>query len=106
MADRPVYSVSGRSLNSSRKAEFGDSGHCRTSTSEVSKIAVERPLSKMRQCANDPFLPVVRSRRRRSQTSLNGHRRTFDAFWVALTCRDFATTRRSSQESPSYPDFL
>src|SRR2546429_3932415 len=46
--------VSGRSLNSSRKSEFGDSGHCRISTSNVSKIAADRPLSKMRQCAIDP----------------------------------------------------
>jgi hypothetical protein len=40
-------------MNSSRKSEFGDSGHCRISTSDVSKIAADRPLSKMRQCAND-----------------------------------------------------
>src|SRR5207245_10583277 len=44
-----------RSLNSSRKTEFGASGHCGISTSDVSKIAADRPLSKMRQCANDLF---------------------------------------------------
>jgi hypothetical protein len=36
------------------KAEFGASGHCRISTSDVSKIAAGRPFSKMRQCANEP----------------------------------------------------
>src|SRR5206468_9020813 len=41
-------------LNSSRKIEFGASGHCKIFTSDVSKIAADRPLSKMRQCANDP----------------------------------------------------
>src|SRR5258708_8667960 len=50
----PLYFVSRRSLNSSRRTEFGASGHCRISTSDVSKIAVDRLLSKMRQCANDP----------------------------------------------------
>jgi len=51
-----VYFVSRRSLNSSRRTEFDASGHCRISTSDVSKIAVDRLLSKMRQCANDPLL--------------------------------------------------
>jgi hypothetical protein len=51
-----VYFVSGGSLNSSRRTEFGASGHFRISTSDVSKIAADRPLSKMRQCANDPQL--------------------------------------------------
>jgi hypothetical protein len=49
-----VYFVSRRSLKLSRKTEFGASGHCRISTSDVSKIAADRLLSKMRQCANDP----------------------------------------------------
>jgi len=30
------------------------SGHRTISASDVSKIAANRPLSKMRQCANDP----------------------------------------------------
>jgi hypothetical protein len=34
-----VYFVSSRSLNSSRESEFGDSGHCRISTSDVSNSA-------------------------------------------------------------------
>jgi len=69
--------------------------------------AAEQPFIAARQrTVVDPFLPVVPSRSRRSQTSLNGNKRAFDARWVALTCRVFATTRRSSQESPSYPDFL
>jgi hypothetical protein len=50
----PVYFVSRRSLKLSRKTEFGASGHCTISTGDVSKIAADRPLSKMRQCANDP----------------------------------------------------
>jgi hypothetical protein len=50
----PLYFVSRRSLNSSRRTEFGASGYCRISTNDVSKIAAERLLSKMRQCANDP----------------------------------------------------
>src|SRR3954471_6266236 len=36
------------------KIRIRDSGHRRTSTSHVSKIATDRPLSKMRRCANDP----------------------------------------------------
>jgi hypothetical protein len=52
--DWRVYFVSRRSLKLSRKTEFGATGHCRISTSDVSKIAADRPLSKMRQCANDP----------------------------------------------------
>jgi hypothetical protein len=44
----------------SRKTEFGASGHCRISTSGVCKIAADRPLSKIRQCANDPLQPVAR----------------------------------------------
>jgi hypothetical protein len=31
-----------------RKPEFGESSHCRISTSDVSKFASDRPLSKMR----------------------------------------------------------
>src|SRR5207302_6495751 len=53
LVDWSVYFVSRHSLNSSRRTEFGASGHCRISTSDVSKIAADRPLSKMRQCAND-----------------------------------------------------
>ena len=37
---------SGRSLNSSRKSEFGDSGHQRTRDGDASKIATDRLLSK------------------------------------------------------------
>jgi len=47
LVDWPLYFVSGRSPNSSRRSEFGDSGHCRISISDVSKIAADRPLSKM-----------------------------------------------------------
>src|SRR5438105_11607219 len=54
-----MYFVSCRSLNSSRKTELGASGHCRIFTSDVSKIAVDRPFSKMRQCANDPHPPYA-----------------------------------------------
>ena len=50
----PLYFVSRRSLNSSRRTEFGASGRYRISTSDVSKIAAGRLLSKIRQCANDP----------------------------------------------------
>jgi hypothetical protein len=49
-----MYFVSGRSLNSSRETEFGARSHCRISISDVSKIAADRPLSKIPQCANDP----------------------------------------------------
>jgi len=59
LVDCAVYSVSGRSLNSSRKSEFGDSGHRRTPTGDLSKIAADRLLSKMRQCANDPLQPYT-----------------------------------------------
>jgi len=59
LVDWPVYFVSRHSLNSSRKTEFGASGHCSISTSGVSKIAADRPLSKMRQCAIDPNPPVA-----------------------------------------------
>jgi hypothetical protein len=45
------------SLKLSRETEFGASGHCRISTSGVSKIAADRSLSKIRQCANDPERP-------------------------------------------------
>jgi hypothetical protein len=38
----PLTGVSGRSLNSSRKSEFGDSSHRRISTGDVSKIATDR----------------------------------------------------------------
>jgi hypothetical protein len=54
-----MYFVSRRSLNSSRKSEFGDSGHRRTPTGDLSKIAADRLLSKMRQCANDPKLTAL-----------------------------------------------
>jgi hypothetical protein len=37
LVDRPVYFVSRRSLNSSRKAEFGASSHCRKSIGDVEK---------------------------------------------------------------------
>jgi len=67
-----VYFVSGRSLNLSRKSDVGDSGHSRISTSDVSKIAADRALSKMRQCVNDPLLPVALYRSGPSRTSLNG----------------------------------
>jgi hypothetical protein len=40
----PLYFVSRRSLNLSRRTEFGASGHCRISTSDVSKIAADRLL--------------------------------------------------------------
>ena len=58
LSDWPQYFVSRHSLNSSRRTEFGAGGRCRSSTSDVSKIAVDRPLSKMRQCANDPLPPL------------------------------------------------
>jgi hypothetical protein len=61
----PVY-LSRRSLKLSRKAEFGASSHCKISISNVSKIAADRPLSKMRQCANDPKPP--------ERSSETGHR--------------------------------
>src|SRR5437870_3280455 len=56
------WRFSGRLAGVLRKppsAEFveknsGANGHCRISTSDSSKIAADRPLSKMRQCANDP----------------------------------------------------
>jgi hypothetical protein len=66
-----MYFVSRRSLNSSRKSEFGDSGHRRTPTGDLSKITADRLLSKMRQYAIDPLPPVARKRSGRSQTSLN-----------------------------------
>jgi hypothetical protein len=59
LSDWPQYFVSRRSLNSSRRTEFGASGHCRISTGDVSKIAADRLLSKMRQCANDPHPPLA-----------------------------------------------
>src|SRR5213592_2352063 len=43
LAHWPVYFISRRSLNSSRKTEFGASGHCKISTSDASKIAADRP---------------------------------------------------------------
>ena len=61
-----MYFVSSRSLNSSRESEFGDSGHCRISTSDVSNSAADRPLLKMRQCANDPLRSFRLRRSRRS----------------------------------------
>jgi hypothetical protein len=39
----------------SRKSAFGEGSHWRISTGDVNKIAFERPLSKMRQCAIDPL---------------------------------------------------
>jgi hypothetical protein len=53
-----MYFVSGRSLNSPRETEFGARSHCRISISDVSKIAADRPLSKIPQCANDPDQPL------------------------------------------------
>ena len=46
LVDWPVYFVSRHSLNSSRKTEFGASGHCRISTSDVSNIAAGRRFQK------------------------------------------------------------
>ena len=54
LVDWPVYLVSCRLLKPSIKSEFGQSSHWRTATGDVSKIATDRPLSKMRQCAIDP----------------------------------------------------
>jgi hypothetical protein len=47
LIDWPVYFVSRRSLNSSRRTEFDASGHCKISTGDVSNSAADRPLSKM-----------------------------------------------------------
>jgi len=44
------------------KSEFGESGHWRISTGDMSKIATDRPLSRMRQCAIDPSLPFATGR--------------------------------------------
>ena len=41
LVDWPVYFVSCPLLNSSRKSEFGESGHWRISTGNVSKIAAD-----------------------------------------------------------------
>ena len=46
LSDWPQYFVSRRSLNSSRRTEFGANGRCRISTRDVSKIAADRPLQK------------------------------------------------------------
>ena len=92
LVDWPVYFVSCPLLNSSRKSEFGESGHWRISTGNVSKIAADRPLSKMRQCAIDPnpggFVvewPVYFISRR----SLNSSRK--EEFGVSDHCRIFAS---------------
>jgi hypothetical protein len=68
-------------LNSSRKSEFGESGHWRISTGDVSKTATDRPLSKMRQCAighshcpKADFQPM----------NLNGNERTVRHLFGAL----------------------
>jgi hypothetical protein len=62
LVDGLVYCVSGRSLNSSRKTEFGASGHCRISTSDVGKLQPSGRSPKRRPCAIDPLQPVVRRR--------------------------------------------
>src|SRR5437867_5232868 len=70
--------VSCRSLNSSRKIEFGASGHCKISTSDVSKIAADRPLSKCDSARS------IRSRsRRRSKPDIE----------IELCCRSVSLQR-------------
>ena len=87
-----MYFVSRRSLNSSRKSEFGDSGHCRISTSDVSKIAADRPLSKMRQYANDPLQPYAIFRSSDWSTSVTG--RSLRSTAASVPCYSGRSHRR------------
>jgi hypothetical protein len=73
-----VYFVNGRSLNSSRKSEFGDSGQCRISTSDVSKIAANRPLQKCDSARTPHIRPWCARASRRSRILLTGSKRPFE----------------------------
>jgi hypothetical protein len=72
-----VYFVSGRSLNSSRKSEFGDSSHRRIPTGDVSKIATDRLLLKSATVRYRPVAAREAVERRTLQTSVSGQLETF-----------------------------